>query len=93
MEDDDWRTPIIEFLSSPSRPSDRRTRVIETQFILLDGELFKKGIDDDTLIQYLRKIEAIRVLTEIHECICGAHQAGVKMKWLLGGITIIGQRC
>ena len=47
------------------------------------GELFKKGIDDDTLLRCLRKIEAMRVVAEIHEGICGAHQAGIKMKWLL----------
>ena len=54
-----------------------------TRFILLDGELFKKGIDDDTLLGCLRRMEAMRVMTKIHEGICGAHQARVKMKWLL----------
>ena len=54
-----------------------------TQFILLDGELFKKGNDDDILLRCLGKIEAMRVIAEIHEGICGAHQVGIKMKWLL----------
>ena len=83
MEDDDWRAPIVYFLSSPSYPSDRRTRMFATRFILLDGELFKKGIDDDTLLRCLDKIEAMRVMAEVHKGICGAHQAGIKMKWLL----------
>ena len=30
IEEDDWRTPIINFLSSPSQPSDRRTRMFAT---------------------------------------------------------------
>ena len=50
IEEDDWRTMIIHFLSSSLGPSDRRTMIFATQFILLDGELFKKGIDDDTLL-------------------------------------------
>ena len=54
-----------------------------TWFILLDGELFKKGIDDDILFRCLRRMEAMRVMTEIHKGICGAHQTRVKMKWLL----------
>ena len=83
IEEDDWKTPIIHFLSSPSSPSDRRARMFTTRFILLDGELFKKGIDDDTLLRCLAKIEAMRIMSEVHEDICGAHQAGIKMKWLL----------
>ena len=59
------------------------TRIFVTRFILLDGELFKKGIDDDTLLRCLGKMEAIRVIIEIHGGICRAHQAGVKIKWLL----------
>ena len=51
MEGDDWRILIIDFLSSPSRPSDRRTRMFVTRFILLDEELFKKGIDDNILLE------------------------------------------
>ena len=73
MEDDDWRSPIIEFLSSPSRETDRRTRMFANRFILLDGELFKRGIDDNTLLRCLGKVEAIRVMIEVHEGICGAH--------------------
>ena len=80
MEDDDWRSPIIKFLSNPSGPSNKRTRTFATRFILLDGELFKKGIGDDTLLRCLGKVEAMRVMSEVHEGICGAHQAGIKMK-------------
>ena len=83
MEDDDWRALIIQFLSSPSGLSDRRIMMFATRFILLDGEQFKKGINDDTLLRCLGKIEAMRVMVEIHEGICRAHQAGIKMKWLL----------
>ena len=83
LEEDDWRASIIEFLLSPSWKTDKRIRMFATQFILLDGELFKKGIDDDILLRCLWKIKAMRVMVEIHEGICGAHQAGIKMKWLL----------
>ena len=83
MEDDDWRSPIIQFLSNPSGTSDKRTRTFAAQFVLLDGELFKKSIGDDTLLRCLGKMEAMRVMSEVHEGICGAHQAGIKMKWLL----------
>ena len=75
--------PIINFLSSPSRPYNRRTRIFATRFILLDGELFKKGINDDAILRCLDKKKAMRVIVKIHEGICGAHQARFKMKWLL----------
>ena len=53
------------------------------QFILLDWELFKKGIGDDVILKCLGKREAMQVMAEVHEGICGAHQAGIKMKWLI----------
>ena len=80
--EDDWRSLIIHFLSSPSQPFDRRIKMFATRFILLDGELFKKGIDDDTLLRCLSKIEVMRFMAKIHKGICGAHKVGIKMKWL-----------
>ena len=73
MEDADWRTPITIFLSSPLKPLNRRTRIFVTWFILLDGELFKKGIEDDTILRCLGKSDAMGVIAEIHEGIIGAH--------------------
>ena len=50
MEDSDWRAPIIGFLSSTLRQTDKRTRMFATRFVLLDDELFKRGIDNNTLL-------------------------------------------
>ncbi|XP_058185781.1 uncharacterized protein LOC131303007 [Rhododendron vialii] len=38
---------------------------------------------DDELEKDWRHLEAMRVMSEVHERICGAHQSGIKMRWLI----------
>ena len=35
------------------------------------------------LLKCVSKYESLQVLVEVHEGICGAHQSGVKMRWLI----------
>ena len=44
--------------------------------------MFRKGVDGN-LSTCLGESEAYIALAEVHEGICGAHQAGDKMKWIL----------
>ena len=44
--------------------------------------MFKKSVDGN-LLTYLSESKAFIALVEIHEGICGAHQVGEKMKWVL----------
>ena len=56
-------------------------RMFVVQFILIDGQLFKKALGDDVILKCLGKNEAMHLMFEVHERISGAHQAGIKMKW------------
>ena len=57
----------------------------------MDGELYKKGIHDGLLFRCIGKEETILAMTENHEGICCTHQAGIKMRWLIQDMAIIGQ--
>ena len=78
----DWRQPIIDYLTKPDAKADRATRLRSLNYVMYDNDLFKKG-SDGLLLRCLNKVDAFRVMAEVHEGICGAHQAGVKMRWLI----------
>ncbi|XP_059658752.1 uncharacterized protein LOC132305086 [Cornus florida] len=80
---DDWRTPIIQFLQEPSSKMDKRIQLLVPYYILIDGDLYKNSKEDGLLLRCLGKDESMRVITETHLGICGAHQAVIKMRWLL----------
>ncbi|XP_059627524.1 uncharacterized protein LOC132270362 [Cornus florida] len=79
----DWRTPIIQFLQEPSSKVDKRIQLLAPHYILIDENLYKKSKEDGLLLRCLGKNESMRVMTESHLGICGAHQAGIKIRWLL----------
>ncbi|XP_059623198.1 uncharacterized protein LOC132266360 [Cornus florida] len=78
-----WRTPIIHFLQEPSTNMDKRIQLLAPHYILIDGDLYKKSKEDGLLLRCLGRDESMRVMAESHLGICGAHQAGIKMRWLL----------
>ncbi|XP_059626515.1 uncharacterized protein LOC132269364 [Cornus florida] len=80
---EDWRTPIIHFLQEPSTNVDKRIQLLAPHYILIDGDLYKKSKEDGLLLRCLGKDESMRVMEESHLGICGAHLAGIKMRWLL----------
>ncbi|KAL1364401.1 hypothetical protein AAHE18_03G215500 [Arachis hypogaea] len=51
-------------------------------FVLMVDELYKKGIDG-SLLRCLSQDDKDIALGEVHKGICGDHQAGMKMKWVL----------
>ncbi|XP_068321973.1 uncharacterized protein [Pyrus communis] len=79
---DDWRMTIIRYLDNPSDKYNRRIRVHATNYVSYQNELYQKG-DDGLLLLCLDLQEAAQAITEVHERICGAHQSGRKMRWLL----------
>ncbi|XP_072077892.1 uncharacterized protein [Arachis hypogaea] len=81
-EDNDWRKPIAEYLKNPSIPVERKIKLQAINFVLIADELYKKGIDR-SLLRCLGQDDKNIALGEVHEGICGAHQAGKKMKWVL----------
>ncbi|XP_016195246.1 uncharacterized protein LOC107636237 [Arachis ipaensis] len=81
-EDNDWRKPIAEYLKNPSTPVDKNVKLQAINFIFMADELYKKGIDG-SLSRCLSQDDKEIALGEVHKGICGAHQAGKKMKWVL----------
>ncbi|XP_070667423.1 uncharacterized protein [Malus domestica] len=78
----DWRMPIMQYLDNPRGKHDRKIRVHATNYVSYQNELYRKG-EDDLLLLCLGPQEAAQAITEVHEGICGAHQLGRKMRWLL----------
>ncbi|CAN6698561.1 unnamed protein product [Malus baccata var. baccata] len=81
-EVEDWRTPIIQYLKDPSLPTSKKNRQQATKYVLWTKNLLRKT-PDGLLLKCLGQEESMRVMAEVHEGICGAHQAGSKMRWLL----------
>ncbi|XP_070672451.1 uncharacterized protein [Malus domestica] len=79
---DDWRTPIMQYLDNPNGKHSRRARVHATNYVTYQNKLYRKG-EDGLLLLCLGPQESARAITEVHEGVCGAHQSGRKMRWLL----------
>ncbi|XP_021816121.1 uncharacterized protein LOC110758551 [Prunus avium] len=82
MAEADWRYPIVKYLRDPSGSHERTTRFRARCYLIYQNELYRKG--SNGLLLLCPSAEDIKVImTESHEGICGAHQSGVKMRWLV----------
>ena len=82
---EDWRSPIISYLRSSSGYTNNALKLKARRYVLIGKEdefLFKRGADG-ILLKCISIKESIQVMAEVHEGICGAHQSGIKMKWLI----------
>ncbi|XP_021819579.1 uncharacterized protein LOC110761418 [Prunus avium] len=78
----DWRYPIVKYLRNPSGSHERTTRFQARCYLIYQNKLYRKG--SDGLLLLCPCTEDIKVvMNESHEGICGAHQSGVKMRWLV----------
>ncbi|CAL8163072.1 unnamed protein product [Prunus armeniaca] len=80
--EDDWRNPIITYLQYPTLPSEKRVRIMALNYLMWNEYLVRKS-KDEVLLRCLGKKEYMKVMRETHEGICGAHQGGRKMCWLI----------
>ncbi|CAN6555140.1 unnamed protein product [Malus baccata var. baccata] len=81
-EMEDWRSPIIHHLKDPSSPTSKKNRQQATKYVLWEENLLRKT-PDGLLLKCLGQEESMRVMAEVHEGVCGVHQSGMKMRWLL----------
>jgi hypothetical protein len=76
LEDPDWRFPILEWLVEGKLPSDqmeaRRIARRAKAFVLIDGELYKRGAAD-ILMRHIPEDQGRELLQEIHVGACGHH--------------------
>jgi hypothetical protein len=82
LAEDDWRKEITDYLKNPSRKVSRKLRYKAIKFVLLDGRLYYKSLDG-VLLQCLGQEEAKRMMSEVHDGLCGAHQSAYRMKWVI----------
>ncbi|GAV72530.1 hypothetical protein CFOL_v3_32950 [Cephalotus follicularis] len=77
-----WRFNIIEYLKNPSQRVERKLKILALNYYLYEGELYRKG-HDRLLLRCLGFEESVQVMMEVHDGTCGAHQSGLKMRWLI----------
>jgi ribonuclease HI len=82
LAEDDWRKEIADYLENLSRKVSRKLRYKAIQFVLLDEHFYYKSMDG-ALLQCLGKEEAKRMMSEVHDGLCGAHQSAYRMKWVI----------
>jgi hypothetical protein len=80
--DDDWRKEIVDYLEDPSRKVSRKLRYKAIKFVLLDGRLYYKSFNG-VLLQSLCQEEAKKMMSKVHDGLCGAHQLAYRMKWVI----------
>ncbi|KAM1734170.1 hypothetical protein ACFX11_019696 [Malus domestica] len=81
-ETEDWRSPIIHHLKDPSAPTSKKNIQQATKYVLWEENLLRKT-PDGLILKCLGQEESMRVMVEVHEGICEAHQAGTEMRWLI----------
>ncbi|XP_024155782.1 uncharacterized protein LOC112163742 [Rosa chinensis] len=80
--DVDWRIPLTQYLKQLDQTADKRTRFLALNYFLRDDELRRRG-EDGIDFRCVYGHEAKRLMREAHTGVCGAHQAGPKMRWLI----------
>ncbi|CAN6564249.1 unnamed protein product [Malus baccata var. baccata] len=81
-EVEDWRSPIIHHLKDPSSPTSKKNQHQATKYVFWAKDLLRKTLEG-LLLKCLGQDKSMRVMAKVHEGVCGAHQAGTKMRWLL----------
>jgi ribonuclease HI len=82
LAEDDWRKEIIDYLKGPSQKVLRKLRYKAIKLVLLDDSLFYKSLHG-VFLRCLGPEEAKRMMSEVHDGICGAHQSAYRMKWVI----------
>ncbi|VFQ95450.1 unnamed protein product [Cuscuta campestris] len=75
--DDHWMYDLMEYLMDGSLPEQddraRKVKLTAPRFQVLDGKLYKRAFGGP-LLRCLTNREAERVIAEVHEGVCAAHQ-------------------
>lgn len=78
----DWRKLLVDYLRNPIGSTDRKVKYRALSYVLVNDELFKKTAEG-VLLKFLGESEAYVAVSSVHSGACGAHQVGLKMKWIL----------
>jgi hypothetical protein len=72
----------MECIRDLGKITNKKLRRHVLKYTSLDGDLYWRTIDG-VLLKCLGDEQAMEVVREVHDGICGAHQSPYKMKWLL----------
>ncbi|XP_073049435.1 uncharacterized protein [Primulina eburnea] len=78
----DWRDDMKQVLESTGRDIPHGLKMRTLNYVLVEGDLYRKGLDG-LLLRCIGFPEALEIMKQVHEGVCGAHQSGVKMRWLI----------
>ncbi|XP_073277708.1 uncharacterized protein [Primulina huaijiensis] len=78
----DWRDDIKQVLESTRRDIPHGLKMRALNYVLVEGDLYRKGLDG-LLLRCIGFPEALEIMKQVHEGVCGAHQSGVKIRWLI----------
>ena len=67
-----------EYLEDPNKQVPHRVKAQSQNFVLMEGELYRKGLDG-LLLRCLSFPENMEVMKLVHEGACRAHQVEIKM--------------
>jgi hypothetical protein len=73
---------IVDYLKDPSQKVSRKLRYKTIKFVILDGCLYYKSLDG-VLLQCRGQEEARKMMSEVHDGLCGAHHSAYRMKWVI----------
>jgi hypothetical protein len=77
-EPNDWRTPFVKYLETGWLPDDeaeaKRLQIRATKYKLVSGQLYRSGMLQP-LLRCISFAEGEEMAKEIHQGLCGAHQA------------------
>ncbi|VFQ72353.1 unnamed protein product [Cuscuta campestris] len=80
--DDHWMYDLMEYLMDGSLPEQddraRKVKLRAPRFQVLDGKLYKRAFGGP-LLRCLTNREAERVIAEVHEGVCAAHQMSPRL--------------
>ncbi|XP_058185662.1 uncharacterized protein LOC131302886 [Rhododendron vialii] len=79
---DDWMVSIKNYLLNPNDKVERIVKCRSINYVLLGQDLYRRT-SDGLLLLCVSKDQSMRIMGEVHEGTCGAHQAGDKMRWLI----------
>ncbi|XP_019157968.1 PREDICTED: uncharacterized protein LOC109154689 [Ipomoea nil] len=79
---DDWRQPLVDYLTDGKLPEDPRKRVDikrrAPRFIYYKETLYRRSFEG-VFLRCLGKEEVLQAMQEAHSGVCGAHQSGPKL--------------
>jgi ribonuclease HI len=83
----DWRKVLIDHINNPNHSRDKKVRRQVMNYTLIDGKLYHRTTEG-MLLKCLSEEEAKAAMGDVHEEMCGAHQAVHKMKWTLRRVGV-----